>query len=32
MMLAFSRLDRRDRTLLVEEIAAGKALPDEVVT
>jgi predicted ATPase len=30
-MLALNRLDRRDRTLLVEEIAGGKALPDEVV-
>jgi class 3 adenylate cyclase/predicted ATPase len=30
-MLALSRLDRRDRTLLVEQIAGGKALPDEVV-
>jgi class 3 adenylate cyclase len=26
-----NRLDRRDRTVLVEQIAAGKALPDEVV-
>jgi predicted ATPase len=31
-MLALSRLDRRDRTLLVEQIVGGKALPDEVVT
>jgi class 3 adenylate cyclase/tetratricopeptide (TPR) repeat protein len=30
-MLALSRLDRRDRTVLVEQIAGGKALPDEVV-
>jgi predicted ATPase len=30
-MLALNRLDRRYRTLLVEEIAGGKALPDEVV-
>jgi class 3 adenylate cyclase/predicted ATPase len=30
-MLALNRLDRRDRTALVEEIAAGKALPSEVV-
>jgi predicted ATPase len=30
-MLALSRLDRRDRTDLVEQIASGKALPDEVV-
>jgi class 3 adenylate cyclase/predicted ATPase len=31
-MLALNRLDRRDRTILVEQIAGGKALPDEVVT
>ena len=30
-MLALSRLDRRDRIALVEQIARGKALPDEVV-
>jgi hypothetical protein len=30
-MLALNRLDRRDRTDLVEQIAGGKALPDEVV-
>src|SRR5437764_7661143 len=30
-MLALNRLDRRDRTALVEQIAAGKALPDDVV-
>jgi class 3 adenylate cyclase len=30
-MLALNRLDRRDRTALVEEIAGGKALPGEVV-
>ena len=30
-MLALSRLDRRDRTILVEHIASGKALPDAVV-
>ena len=30
-MLVLNRLDRRDRTLLVEQIAAGKALPSEVV-
>jgi class 3 adenylate cyclase/predicted ATPase len=30
-MLALNRLDRHDRTALVEQIAAGKALPDEVV-
>jgi len=31
MMLALNRLDQRDRTVLVEQIAGGKALPDEVV-
>jgi class 3 adenylate cyclase len=31
-MLALNRLDRRDRTALVEQIAGGKALPSEVVT
>src|SRR5262249_33368557 len=30
-MLALNRLDRRDRTALVEQITRGKALPDEVV-
>ena len=30
-MLALNRLDRRDRTALVEQIAGGKALPDDVV-
>jgi class 3 adenylate cyclase/predicted ATPase len=30
-MLALNRLDRRDRTVLVNQIAGGKALPDEVV-
>jgi class 3 adenylate cyclase/predicted ATPase len=30
-MLALNRLDRHDRTALVEHIAGGKALPDEVV-
>src|SRR6202043_756568 len=30
-MLALNRLDRHDRTILVEQIAGGKALPDEVV-
>jgi predicted ATPase len=30
-MLALNRLDRRDRTALVEQVAGGKALPDEVV-
>ena len=29
-MLTLNRLDRRDRTALVEQIAGGKALPDEV--
>jgi class 3 adenylate cyclase/predicted ATPase len=29
--LALNRLDRRDRTFLVKQIAGGKALPDEVV-
>jgi predicted ATPase/class 3 adenylate cyclase len=31
-MLALNRLDRHDRADLVEQIAGGKALPDEVVT
>jgi class 3 adenylate cyclase/predicted ATPase len=30
-MLALNRLDRHDRTALVEQIAVGKPLPDEVV-
>jgi predicted ATPase len=30
-MVALNRLDRRDRTALVEQVAGGKALPDEVV-
>jgi TolB-like protein/class 3 adenylate cyclase/predicted ATPase len=30
--LALNRLDRRDRRVLVEQIAGGKALPDEIVT
>jgi predicted ATPase len=30
-MLALNRLDRRDRTVLVEQIAGGKKLPNEVV-
>src|ERR1700736_4814975 len=30
-MLALNRLDRRDRTALVEQIAGDKALPDEVI-
>src|SRR5207302_2977821 len=30
-MMALNRLDRRDRTVLVEQIAGGKALPNEVV-
>jgi class 3 adenylate cyclase/predicted ATPase len=29
--LTLNRLDRRDRTALVEQIAGGKALPDEVI-
>jgi class 3 adenylate cyclase/predicted ATPase len=29
--LMLNRLDRRDRTVLIEQIAGGKALPDEVV-
>jgi class 3 adenylate cyclase/predicted ATPase len=29
--MALNRLDRRDRTVLVEQIAGAKALPDEVV-
>jgi len=29
--LALNRLDRHDRTVLVEQIAGGKALPDEVI-
>ena len=31
-MVTLNRLDRRDRTALVEQIAGGKALPDEVVS
>ena len=31
-MLALNRLDRRDRTALVAQIAGGKTLPDEVVS
>jgi class 3 adenylate cyclase/predicted ATPase len=31
-MLALNRLDRHDRTALVEQIAGGKALPDEVIS
>jgi class 3 adenylate cyclase/tetratricopeptide (TPR) repeat protein len=31
-MLALNRLDRRDRTALIAQIAGGKALPGEVVT
>jgi class 3 adenylate cyclase/predicted ATPase len=31
MMLTLNRLDRRDRSALVAQIAGGKALPDEVV-
>ncbi len=30
-MLALNRLDRRDLTALVEQIAGGKALPDDVI-
>ena len=30
-MLALNRLDRHDRTALVQQIAGGKASPDEVV-
>jgi predicted ATPase len=30
-MLALNRLDRRDRSALVAQVAGGKALPDEVV-
>jgi predicted ATPase len=30
-MLALNHLDRRDRTALVEQIAGGKVLPDEVI-
>jgi class 3 adenylate cyclase/predicted ATPase len=30
-MLALNRLDRRDRTALVEQIAAGKMLPEQVI-
>src|SRR5262249_45979880 len=30
-MLALSRLDRRDRTVLAAQIAGDKALPDEVI-
>jgi predicted ATPase len=30
-MVALNRLDRRDRAVLVKQIAGGKALPDEVV-
>ena len=30
-MLALNRLDRRDRTALVEQIAGGKTLPDDVI-
>ncbi len=30
-MLALNRLDQRDRTALVAQVAGGKALPDEVV-
>jgi class 3 adenylate cyclase len=30
-MLALNRLDRHDRTALIEQVAGGKTLPDEVV-
>src|SRR5207253_10033200 len=30
-MLALNRLDQRDRTALVAQIAGGKSLPDEVI-
>jgi predicted ATPase len=30
-MLALKRLDRRDRTAVIEQIAGGKALPDDVI-
>jgi predicted ATPase len=30
-MLTLNRLDRHDRTVLVEQVAGGEALPDEVV-
>jgi len=30
-MLALNRLERRDRTALIEQIAGGKALPDNVI-
>src|SRR5262249_48107041 len=30
-MLALNRLDRRDRTALVQQIASGKALPNQVL-
>jgi predicted ATPase len=30
-IMALNRLDRRDRTALVEQVAGGKSLPDEVV-
>jgi hypothetical protein len=30
-MLALNRLDRHDRTVLVEQIAGGKPLPDDVI-
>ncbi len=30
-MVALNRLDRRDRTALVEQVAGGKALPDEII-
>src|SRR5207248_11211370 len=30
-MLALNRLDRRDRTILVEQIAGGRTLPDQII-
>src|SRR5882762_3939385 len=30
-MLALNRLDRRDRTTLVEQIAGGRSLPDQII-
>jgi len=30
-MLTLNRLDRRDRTALVEQVAGGKSLPDQVI-
>src|SRR5262249_49367765 len=30
-VIALNRLDRRDRTVLVEQLAGGKVLPDDVI-